>query len=345
MLLYSILFLFASIRIYSQNSVTYTERIDSIITDVNNYGVKKYVFRYDSTGRLSERMEYIEKDGRWGNPERRFYTYDDKGRMSLVSIISPQNKSDFGLSREEYAYDINGNLLSVIFWAKEREDGEWKEKSLREFLYNAEDFLVRRTDYDYREGERREKAMSEKEYDREGRMKASYDYEFYEGEKTPWRKCCYSYNKKGMLSKKGEYAPNGKNVWRRKRKEERIYDKSGRLNILSIREDNKKRGNTIEEEYHYDTRGNLAQIISKSSDGEVVEYEKCISFVYAPNTSVSSVMGLNCSEVLSTDWALRENLNLTSQPLSVAVEEGNLPSQQEKALYYYSSIPVGEMMW
>ncbi|MBR1666729.1 MAG: hypothetical protein IJ693_00475 [Bacteroidaceae bacterium] len=312
--------------------------MDSIITDVNNYGTKKYAFRYDSTGHLSERIEYIEKDRRWSDPEKRIYTYDDKGRISFVSIVPPQSKSDFGLFREEYTYDTRGNLLSVIFTAKEGEDGEWKEKSLREFRYNEEGFLVKRTDYDYREGERREKFMSEKEYNRKGRMRASYEYEYYEGEKKPWRKYCYSYNKKGLLSKKDEYAPNGKNAWRRRRTEERNYDKSGRISFLSIRKGNKRCGNTIEEEYHYDIRGNLTQIIGRFRSGGVVEYEKRTSFVCIPDTPVSSVMGLNCSEVLSTDWALRENLNLTSQPLSVTVEEGSQRSQPEKTQYYYSTL-------
>ena len=333
-----ILILFSSTRICSQNAVAYTERIDSIITDVNSYGKVKYVFRYDSAGMLSERVEYIEKNGRWIDSERRIYNYDARGKIALVSVVPPQGEDNSAHFREEYTYDEKGNLLFMAFKTKERNGGEWEKKSLREFLYNEKGFLVKRTDDEYREGERREMFMSEKKYDQKGRLTVSYEYEFRGREKTPRRMYRYSYNKKNQLSKKTEYAPDGRNFWRRTRTEWRNYDKSGRLKTVSFSKEDKLWGYRTKEEYHYDTRGNLTQIRSRIYSGGAEEYEKTISFIYAPDTPVSSVMGLNCSEVISTDWALRENLNLTSKPLSVMVEEKKQQFRPEKALYYYSSL-------
>ena len=91
-------------------------------------------------------------------------------------------------------------------------------------------------------------------------------------------------------------------------------------------------------EFCYDKKGNLTQIIDRRSINSVEEYVGCTSFAYDQNAPVSSVMGLASPEVLSTDWALRYEMNLTSKPISVTAEMGILHPHQEKSLYYYSAI-------
>ena len=69
----------------SMAQTKYTERLDSIISDLAYGSPSKFVFHYDEEGRLVEQLFYSKWDGKWTNAEQRIYAYDEKGRVTTVS--------------------------------------------------------------------------------------------------------------------------------------------------------------------------------------------------------------------------------------------------------------------
>ena len=110
--MFFLLFVFSSA--YSLVSAKYTERIDSIITDVNMYGMMKYVFLYDAEGLLSEKIAYSQEDmdGKWTVSERRGYGYDENDRISSVVVTDVLNEEYVGCT--SFAYDQNAPVSSVM---------------------------------------------------------------------------------------------------------------------------------------------------------------------------------------------------------------------------------------
>ena len=330
--MFFLLFVFSSA--YSLVSAKYTERIDSIITDVNMYGMMKYVFLYDAEGLLSEKIAYSqeEMDGKWTVSERRGYGYDEDDRISSVVVTDVLNEGVFFF--EEYTYDGKGNLSSISYKTKEMKDEVKKMNALREFLYNEKGFLVGERRFRYQNGERKEDARNEREYDKKGRLLVINEYVFSNHQKTLFKRTRYSYSKNGLLVTKEEQLPDAEKQMKRDLIERRRYDEHQRLVALSF-----DRGDESSDvEFCYDKKGNLIQIIDRRSINGVEEYVGCTSFAYDQNAPVSSVMGLSSPEVLSTDWALRYEMNLTSKPISVTAEMGISHPHQEKSLYYYSAI-------
>lgn len=319
---------------YSQDGAIYTERIDSIITNVNMYGMTKHVFLYDAKGRLTERGTYSQKGKEeiWTNLQRRRYIYDKNDRISSIVVTDFLNEGVFFY--EEYTYDEKGNVSSISYKTKDMKDETKKMNAFREFLYNEKGLLIGERRFRYQNGERNEDAQNEREYDKKGRLLVINEYVFSNHQKTLFKRIRYTYNKKGLLITKEEQIPDGEKHMKRDLTERRRYDEHQRLIALSF-----DRGDESSDvEYYYDKNGNLIQIIDRRSINSVKEYEGCTSFAYDQNAQVSSVMGLSNPEVLSTDWALKYKMNLTAKPISVTTETGILHPQQEKSLYYYSTI-------
>ena len=70
------------------------------------------------------------------------------------------------------------------------------------------------------------------------------------------------------------------------------------------------------------------------------DHARNTSFTYDLDTSVSSVLGLSCPEVLTTEKFLKKKLNLTSKPVSVSENyvDGARSHESNEVVYYYSDI-------
>lgn len=319
----------------------YTQRLDSIISDVAYGRPSKFVFHYDEEGRLVEQLYYGKWDGEWANGEQRLYVYDEKGRVTTVSTYSLEEKN-VAPTRERVEYDDKGriSMWTLEMYDKKRE--EWygfTSGGTRKYEYDAQGNVISNT-YGINalslNGEFRPQMRSEMEYDKKGRLTIQRDYRYdmkvLDGEKQLQHTDRYTYDKQGRLTtivKDGlDSYYNGT--------EHYTYDKQGRI-ASHVREGH---GIPQKEEYYYDPHGNLIQIATflLFDDGEW-EHDWNEMFTYDLSTPVSSVMGLSCPEVLSTDPFLKKKLNLTSKPLSVywSYAEPRYHESQE-VVYYYSDI-------
>ena len=101
----------------------YTERLDSIISDVEFGRPSKFVFHYNAEGQLAELLYYGKWDGKWANGEQRIYAYDEKGRVTTVTTYSLDEKN-VAPTRERVEYDDKGriSLWTLEMYDKEREE-------------------------------------------------------------------------------------------------------------------------------------------------------------------------------------------------------------------------------
>ena len=174
-------------------------------------------------------------------------------------------------------------------------------------------------------------------YDKKGRLITQRDYKYdmkiLDGEKQLQHTDRYTYDKQGHLT---SIVKDGVDSYY-KGKEHYTYDKQGRL-ISFVRD-----GGTFipqKEEYYYDTHGNLIQIATFLLFEGEWEHTRNTSFTYDLDTSVSSVLGLSCPEVLTTERFLKKKLNLTSKPVSVSENyvDGARAHESKEVVYYYSDI-------
>lgn len=314
----------------------YTQRLDSIISDVAYGRPSKFVFHYDEEGRLVEQLYYGKWDGEWANGEQRLYSYDESGRVVMKTNYSLDEKN-VEPSREQVEYDDMGR---ISLWKYEQERDEWYVPTwsgIQKYAYDDQGNLISNTfSSPLQNGTFRERKRSEMEYDKEGRLIIQRDYRYdmkvLNGEKQLQHTDRYTYDKQGHLTtivKDGlDSYYNGT--------EHYTYDKQGRI-TSHVREGH---GIPQKEEYYYDPHSNLIQIATflLFDDGEW-EHDWNETFTYDLSTPVSSVMGLSCPEVLSTDPFLKKKLNLTSKPLSVywSYAEPRYHESQE-VVYYYSDI-------
>ena len=321
----------------------YTERLDSIISDVAYAGPSKFVFHYDKEGRLVEQLYYRKlEDGKWMNGDQRLYAYDEKGRVTTVSTYSLEEKN-VAPTRERAEYDDKGRISMWTLEMYDKERDEWYESmygGARKYEYDAQGNMISNTygiNSPFLNGKFREIQKSEMEYDKKGRLITQRDYKRASTKEDDEMKLNityhYTYDKKGRLkSAKRESEDDYYN-----REEHYTYDKQGRLTSYVMDE-----GTFIpqKEEYYYDTHGNLIQIATflLFDDGEW-DHDWNETFTYDQDTPVSSVMGLTCPEVLNIEKHLRKKLNLTSKPLSVywSDAEPRYHASQE-VVYYYSDI-------
>lgn len=320
----------------------YTERLDSIISDVAYGSPSKFVFHYDEEGRLVEQLFYGKWEGQWANEEQRLYTYDEKGRLTTVSTYSLEEKN-VAPTRERVEYDDKGriSLWTLEMYDKEREEwSQFTHGGTRKYEYDAQGNVISNTYGIYSlslNGKFRPRMRSEMEYDKLGRLTIQRDYRYdmkvLDGEKQLQHKDYYTYDQQGHLTsivKDGlDNNYNGT--------EHYTYDQQGHLTSIVTEGGTKT---PKKEEYYYDPHGNLIQIATFFLfDGEW-DHEWTKTFTYDQDTPVSSVMGLTSPEVLSTDNFLKNKLNLTSKPLSVSENWMHATRYHEsrEVVYYYSDI-------
>ena len=319
----------------------YTERLDSIISDVEFGRPSKFVFHYNAEGQLAELLYYGKWDGKWANGEQRIYAYDEKGRVTTVTTYSLDEKN-VAPTRERVEYDDKGriSLWTLEMYDKEREEwSQFTHGGTRKYEYDAQGNVISNTYGIYSlslNGKFRPRMRSEMEYDKLGRLTIQRDYRYdmkvLDGEKQLQHKDYYTYDQQGHLTsivKDGlDNNYNGT--------EHYTYDQQGRL--TSMTEGGTK--TPKKEEYYYDSHGNLIQIATFFLfDGEW-DHEWTKTFTYDQDTPVSSVMGLTCPEVLNTEKTLRKKLNLTSKPLSVSENwmDATRYHESREVVYYYSDI-------
>ena len=325
----------------SMAQTKYTERLDSIISDLAYGSPSKFVFHYDEEGRLVEQLFYSKWDGKWTNAEQRIYAYDEKGRVTTVSTYSLEEKN-VAPTRERVEYDDKGRIALWVYEVFDKERGEWyasMHSGERKYEYDAQGNQISDT-YGIRSpllnGKFREIQKSEKDYDKKGRLITQRDYRReYKNEKDEMKLNIthhYTYDKQGRL--KSVVRESEDDYYNRE--EHYTYDKQGRL--TSMTEGGTK--TPKKEEYYYDSHGNLIQIATFLLFEGEWDHDRNQTFTYDQDTPVSSVMGLTCPEVLNTEMTLRKKLNLTSKPVSVSENDvdGALSHESKEVVYYYSDI-------
>ncbi len=336
-----IIFLMGMGSASAQTPQKYTERLDSIITSLEFGNDSKYVFQYDGDGRLVELVCYSQRDGQWGDPEQKLYQYDEQGRITTIVTHSTYGGRKYEPLRERAEYDTEGHLVSWTWEQESANNGEWYLRGKKTFEYDAQGNQTAVMEYHATlMGQLKEKLKHEKEYDQQGRLITQRDYEFIAGDPWLWRTYSYLYDKQGNLvetkrlfSERYESRPSYADMTIKK-----TYDQQGRVTSQSTEFEEPFR----KDEYYYDTHGNLIQIATFFPFDGRLEHEKNMTFTYDMDTPVSSVMGLSSPGVLNTDFALKNQLNLTCKPLSVYANERDDPRHHEEATYYYS--PMEEMV-
>lgn len=338
-LIFLIVLLFLGQVAWGQRNHQYTERLDSIVTNLGFKNPSKYVFRYDEEGRLTERISYCWSRGKWIDPEHRFYTYDESGRLIAVienGIYGDQQEFPF---RTKMEYDDQGNLVSQTFDRDFDNDGSWCLQGWRHLKYDAKGNLAFMTEFQESFHESKERARHEMEYDGKGRLITLREYETNNGKRLLKHLNQYIYDKKGYLRE--SIRVNGEPDVKDSRPDVIIrkdYDKQGRI-VSTSRRMAGMLDEVCEEEYCYDSHGNLAKVESYSFLGEGErEHDWTIAFLYDQNMNASSVMGLSCPEVLEADDALKEGLNMSRKPLCVEKRYTNHDHLHEYTYYYYSPI-------
>ena len=328
-------------NVWAQMPQKYTERLDSIITDLVSGRQSKYVFHYDAEGRLAEMIVHQKREGKWTEPEQRLYTYDEQGRTTCVTTKSLEDWRNITPFRERAEYDDKGRISLWTYELYDKNRDSWYESvhsGSRRYEYDAQGNQIVTTfgSTIFTNGKFRERLRHEKEYDKKGRLVKQRDYEFANDEQRLWHTFSYTYDKQGRLVETKRICSD---YYDKKADPDmtikKTYDKEGR--ITSVSNDWGER-NCSRDEYYYDTRGNLIQIATFYPFEGRWEHEKNMVFTYDMDTPVSSVMGLSCPEVLSTDYALKNRLNLTCKPLSVYANEGDDPRYHEETTYFYSPI-------
>lgn len=338
-LIFLIVLLFLGQVAWGQRNHQYTERLDSIVTNLGFKNPSKYVFRYDEEGRLTERICYCWSGGKWTDPEHWFYTYDESGRLVAVvedGILGNQQRTPF---RTKMEYDDQGNLVSLIFDRDFDNDGSWCLQGWRQLKYDAKGNLAFMTEFQESFPKSKERASHEMEYDGKGRLITLREYETNNGERLLKHLYQHTYDKKGRLRETTRV--NGESDVKDSRPDVAIkkdYDKQGRV-VFTSRRMAGMLDEVCEEEYCYDSHGNLAKVESYSFLGEGErEHDWTIAFLYDQNMNASSVMGLSCPEVLEADDALKEGLNMSRKPLCVEKRYTNHDHLHEYTYYYYSPI-------
>ena len=337
------LFLLPTLGIGAQTKVQYTERLDSIISDDEFGRPSKFVFHYDEGGRLVEQLYFSKWDSKWANGEQRLYAYDEKGRVTTVSTYSLEEERNITPIRERVEYNDKGRISSWTLESYDKKRDEWHESmhdGTRKYEYDAQGNQICNMygiNSPFLNGKFRPQTRSEMEYDKKGRLITQRDYKYdmkiLDGEKQLQHTDRYTYDKQGHLT---SIVKDGVDNYY-KGKEYYTYDNQGRLTSHV-----KEGGIAIpqKEEYYYDPHGNLIQIATFILfDGEW-EHTRNTSFTYDLDTSVSSVLGLSCPEVLTTERFLKKKLNLTSKPVSVSKNDvdGARSHKSNEVVYYYSDI-------
>ena len=327
---------------WAQTKARYTERLDSIISDDELGRPSKFVFHYNEEGQLAELLYYGKWDGKWANGEQRIYAYDEKGRVTTVTTYSLDEKN-VAPSRERVEYNDKGRISMWTVESYDKDRGEWyafANVGMRKYEYDAQGNQICNTygfNSPFLNGKFRPQMRSEMVYDKKGRLITQRDYKYdmkiLDGEKQLQHTDRYTYDKQGHLT---SIVKDGVDSYY-KGKEYYTYDKQGRFTS------HVKEGGIFlpkKEEYYYDPHGNLIQIATFILfDGEW-EHTRNTSFTYDLDTSVSSVLGLSCPEVLTTERFLKKKLNLTSKPVSVSENDvdGARAHESNEVVYYYSDI-------
>ena len=327
---------------WAQTKARYTERLDSIISDVEFGRPSKFVFHYNAEGQLAELLYYGKWDGKWANGEQRIYAYDEKGRVTTVTTYSLDEKN-VPPSRERVEYNDKGRISMWTLESYDKDRGEWygfTNGGMRKYEYDAQGNQICNTygfNSPFLNGKFRVIRKSEKEYDKKGRLITQRDYKRpYTNEDDEMKLNVthhYTYDKQGRL--KSVVRESEDDYYNKE--EHYTYDKQGRL-ISFVRD-----GGTFipqKEEYYYDTHGNLIQIATFLLFEGEWDHDRNQTFTYDQDTPVSSVMGLTCPEVLNTEMTLRKKLNLTSKPVSVSENyvDGARSHESNEVVYYYSDI-------
>ncbi len=327
---------------WAQTKARYTERLDSIISDVEFGRPSKFVFHYNAEGQLAELLYYGKWDGKWANGEQRIYAYDEKGRVTTVTTYSLDEKN-VPPSRERVEYNDKGRISMWTLESYDKDRGEWygfTNGGMRKYEYDAQGNQICNTygfNSPFLNGKFRVIRKSEKEYDKKGRLITQRDYKRpYTNEDDEMKLNIthhYTYDKQGRL--KSVVRESEDDYYNKE--EHYTYDKQGRL-ISFVRD-----GGTFipqKEEYYYDTHGNLIQIATFLLFEGEWDHDRNQTFTYDQDTPVSSVMGLTCPEVLNTEMTLRKKLNLTSKPVSVSENyvDGARSHESNEVVYYYSDI-------
>ena len=326
---------------WAQTKARYTERLDSIISDDEFGRPSKFVFHYNAEGQLAELLYYGKWDGKWANGEQRIYAYDEKGRVTTVTTYSLDEKN-VAPSRERVEYNDKGRISMWTLESYDKDRGEWygfANVGMRKYEYDAQGNQICNTygfNSPFLNGKFRPQMRSEMVYDKKGRLITQRDYKYdmniLDGEKQLQHTDRYTYDKQGHLT---SIVKDGVDSYYKT--EHYTYDKQGRLTSHV-----KEGGIAIpqKEEYYYDPHGNLIQIATFILfDGEW-DHARNTSFTYDLDTSVSSVLGLSCPEVLTTERFLKKKLNLTSKPVSVSENyvDGARAHESNEVVYYYSDI-------
>ena len=319
----------------------YTQRLDSIISDVPGGDPSKYVFHYDEEGRLVELLFYSKRNGEWTNGEQQLYVYDEKGRVTTVSTYSLEEKN-VAPTRERVEYDDKGriSMWTLEMYDKQREEwSQFTHGGTRKYEYDAQGNVISNT-YGINalslNGKFRPQKRSEMEYDKEGRLIIQRDYRYdmkvLDGEKQLQHTDRYTYDEQGRLT---TIVMDGLDNYYNGT-EHYTYDKQGRITSIVTEGGTKT---PKREERYYDPHGNLIQIaLFFMFDGEW-DHDWNETFTYDQDTPFSSVMGLTCPEVLNTEKHLKNKLNLTSKPLSVFWSDAEPRyHESQEVVYYYSDI-------
>jgi hypothetical protein len=96
----------------------------------------KAEYTYDSNGELILMLYYTQSSGIWVSDGRVEYTYDSNGNLLIADGGSGKNENGGSANKEEYRYDDSGNLILCIGSVWERTSKSWVKGWRDEFIYD-----------------------------------------------------------------------------------------------------------------------------------------------------------------------------------------------------------------
>lgn len=232
------------------------------------------------------------------------YIYDTNGHLESIVVFSWDMSSSTWMKSKKtvYLYGINNKIESRVdyIWNQDSEQGLWYETTKIEYLYNADGNLVKETSY----------AWNEESSVWNFNIDTAYTYTYNENQKLIMvneysgimreYKTYYFYNSNGSLSKKEYMAYTDRTAsFYYYKKEYFSYDEEGNVSTKSIFNssyflDTWTTGTQYE--YTYDQYGNLLQIERYYVDKLVPIILKEKRIVYYNSEFVSSIQeNCNCS--------------------------------------------------
>jgi hypothetical protein len=287
--------LMTSFAAFSQNENVVKMRLDSVISEKNDFPYSKSTFFYDEQGNEIRWIDYYWNDtsNYWMEDYKNELIYDTNGNL-IMQITS--GKKDSKNRKIEYIPDTNKKLSKIIQYLWNDTTNKWEENNRWEYayLYDSNKNLIMEVrdggDYFGR------KQKIESWYNSKGCKIKEIAYLEKENVREEYSKTEYLYDTNENLTKKINYNIN---IWvclekypviERKKKDctwykrEYVYNMNGNL-IKEIRYHEKKNTwkNYYKSEYIYNPNENLIKKICYNSEKNPCEHTSISEYVYDTN--------------------------------------------------------------